>query len=356
MSLQPGELLCRVCLQQDELLVDIFETVEELQVDLCTLLETCGNIKVNHTDAYPKYLCQECTNELLIAAKFRKKCAEAEKRLRDETSRVNMDTAELVVAEEIIIFDPNDYKVESSSPREDCVEELTEVLSSNCRHCGAVFQLPAALRRHIERVHTSVTIYDCEKCGGFFTELHSYQSHKCPASGFQKGEHSCSECGKCLQSASSLAVHMHLHSNERPFTCDLCPKTFRTNGALVAHQRRHQQLLQYKCPHCGRGFVESSNLRRHITARHTDERPHPCTICQRSFSRVYLLQLHLRTHTGERPYACDHCDKRFAQLGVLRSHERIHTGERLHRCQVCEKTFTRAGQLRKHEMRHETGS
>jgi len=124
--------------------------------------------QVGRTDAYPNYLCQECTNELLIAAKFRKKCAEAEKRLRDETSRINMDTAELVVAEEIIIFDPNDYKVEPHSPGEDGVEEPTEILSSNCRDCGAVFQLPAALRRHIEKVHTSVIIYDCEKCGGFF--------------------------------------------------------------------------------------------------------------------------------------------------------------------------------------------
>jgi len=55
MSLQPGELLCRVCLQQDELLVDIFETVEELQADLCTLLETCGNIKVRFPSILASY-------------------------------------------------------------------------------------------------------------------------------------------------------------------------------------------------------------------------------------------------------------------------------------------------------------
>ncbi|XP_017008125.2 zinc finger protein 501 isoform X1 [Drosophila takahashii] len=354
MSLQLGEFICRVCLQQDELLVDIFETVEELQVDLCSLLETCGDIKVDRNDMNPKYLCQECTNELLIAAKFRRKCAEAEKKLRDETTR--MEIAEPLAKEEIIIFDPTDYIAETSSAGEDEAKEPTEVSGSSCQYCGAVFQQRAALRRHIERVHASITIYDCEKCGGFYTELGKFQSHKCSSLESQKGGHRCMECGKCLQSASGLAVHMRLHSDERPFTCLLCSKAFRTNGALVAHQRRHQQLLQHQCPHCERGFVESSNLRRHIVARHTDERPHPCTICQRSFSRVYLLQLHLRTHTGERPYACEHCDKRFAQLGVLRSHERIHTGERLHRCQVCEKTFTRAGQLRKHEMRHETGS
>lgn len=41
------ELLCRVCLNQDELMVDVYEHVEEQQTDLCTLLESCGSIKVS---------------------------------------------------------------------------------------------------------------------------------------------------------------------------------------------------------------------------------------------------------------------------------------------------------------------
>lgn len=41
------ELLCRVCLNQDELMVDVYEHVEEHQTDLCTLLESCGSIKVS---------------------------------------------------------------------------------------------------------------------------------------------------------------------------------------------------------------------------------------------------------------------------------------------------------------------
>lgn len=44
---EPDELLCRVCLKQDELMVDVYEHVEEQQTDLCTLLESCGGIKVS---------------------------------------------------------------------------------------------------------------------------------------------------------------------------------------------------------------------------------------------------------------------------------------------------------------------
>lgn len=42
------DLLCRVCLKQDELMVDVYEHVEEQQTDLCTLLERCGDIKVSY--------------------------------------------------------------------------------------------------------------------------------------------------------------------------------------------------------------------------------------------------------------------------------------------------------------------
>ncbi|KMZ04890.1 LOW QUALITY PROTEIN: uncharacterized protein Dsimw501_GD18543 [Drosophila simulans] len=344
MSQPSGEFRCRVCLKQDELLVDIYEIVEEMQVDLCTLLETCGGIKVDRRDVQPMYLCQECTNELLIAAKFRKKCEESEK-LRDMAREMSMDTAERLASEEIIIIDPSDY-IEQLSAVEDPENEPIGVSRWNWQHCGAGFQQSEALRRHIQKVHASITIIDCRDCRRIFTKVGCYQVHNCSHAKSLKRKHKCLECGKCLQSASSLASHIRLHTDETAFTCDQC--AFRTNGALETHLRRHKQVMQHKCPHCGRGFVESSNLRRHIVARHPEERPHLCNFCQRSFSRVYMLELHLRTHTG------DQQDKRFAQLGVLKSHERIHTGERLHRCQVCEKTFTRAGQLRKHALRHET--
>nr|ABK30927.1 RT01145p [Drosophila melanogaster]AEV23921.1 FI17402p1 [Drosophila melanogaster] len=242
MSPPSGEFRCRVCLKQDELLVDIYEIVEEMQVDLCTL--------------QPMYLCQECTNELLIAAKFRKICVESEK-LRDMAPEINIDTAEPLASEEIIIIDPSDY-IEQLSAVEDPENEPIGVSRWNCQHCGAGFQLSEVLRRHIQEVHASITIIDCRERRRIFTKLGCYQVHNCSYAKTPKRGHKCLECGKCLQSASSLASHIRLHTDEWPFTCDQCAKAFRTNGALEVHQRRHKQVLQHKCLHCGRGFVESA--------------------------------------------------------------------------------------------------
>ncbi|KAH8414119.1 hypothetical protein KR222_007748 [Zaprionus bogoriensis] len=385
-----NELLCRVCLKQDELMVDVYEHVEEQQTDLCTLLERCGDIKVDRSDAFPKYLCQECTKELLISAKFRSKCVAAEELLRQRiTACADEDTAaalapsevageESVLEEEDIIeYDPSEHvelyeECETAQEEEEESEQVqVQVLAHqtqqvlgeqpraaavyNCDDCGAVFQQAGTLQQHIAKAHTLAETYECQDCGHSFTQHCNLLKHSCasshaltPEARSRSALHRCIHCGKCLQTASGLVIHMRVHNGHRPFACDACPKAFKTNGALVTHQKRHLRLMEFKCEFCGKDFVESSNLRRHIAALHTNERPHTCTVCQRSFSRVYLLELHKRTHTGERPYACSHCSSRFAQLSVLRSHERIHTGERRHRCAVCQKSFSRLIQLKNH--------
>lgn len=85
---------------------------------------------------------------------------------------------------------------------------------------------------------------------------------------------------------------------------------------------------------------------------HTRERPHTCTICNKTFSRVFLLQFHMRTHTGEKPFSCTYCDKTFRQATDLRSHLTIHTGQKQHMCVLCGKSYIKRSHLMQHMRKH----
>ncbi|XP_053969210.1 zinc finger protein 569-like [Anastrepha ludens] len=444
------ELCCRVCLQLEDLMVHIYDSgvVEDFQSDLITLLKRCGGITVDKSDSLPKFLCKECTSELLVAAKFREKCERTKELLSMTTWKDTTDQEDAfpidvsgVGPEEIALSQPeitsdmqlfnvlevptgesveinfdetpieddfseenhledailtvheempcnNFLNEESSHERNgmehfECIvddgadeQESTEniVTQQNhedlftCDSCGAAFLQASNLQRHLEKVHLLLQPNVCANCGHAFSLEKSYKSHihccvksKSPGSGVKcnsstktavsSSERECVYCGKHLQSAFALNMHLRTHTGERPYKCTHCPKAFKTQSACSMHMKRHARKPDYACSICNKLFYETSNLTAHMRI-HTGEKPHSCSLCQKRFSRVFLLQLHMRTHTGEKPYQCTTCNRSFAQLCDLRNHERIHTGERQYKCTICGKAFIKRYALRTHLERH----
>jgi uncharacterized C2H2 Zn-finger protein len=89
-----------------------------------------------------------------------------------------------------------------------------------------------------------------------------------------------------------------------------------------------------KCPTCGKTFTRKYHLERHLV--HTSCNPgtiekqeFACEVCNKVFSRIDNLRMHLRAHLGQksrsRDFQCPYCEKSFYGSSLLNIHVRTQT-------------------------------
>ncbi|XP_041460624.1 zinc finger protein GLIS2-like isoform X2 [Lytechinus variegatus] len=143
-----------------------------------------------------------------------------------------------------------------------------------------------------------------------------------------------------------------------------CYQRFNRLEELVYHVNERHVRLEKDTEYCcrwegcqrkGKGFNARYKMLIHVRT-HTNEKPHQCPLCLKSFSRLENLKIHNRSHTGERPYVCpvEGCNKRYSNSSDRFKHTRTHLEEKPYSCKVhgCHKRYTDPSSLRKHIKSH----
>ena len=164
-------------------------------------------------------------------------------------------------------------------------------------------------------VHTGEKPYTCHDCGGRFRTKSNLQSHIRGVHTVQEKNHVCSVCGKMFAHNFILKIHMHVHTDDKPYHCEKCGKAFKTKGNFNIHQTVRSSEKAFVCSICGKCFKRDTVLK-----KTQGEQPYECSVCKMRFNQSNSMQRHMLTHTGQKPYSCSDCGTRFTQSGGLASH------------------------------------
>ena len=107
--------------------------------------------------------------------------------------------------------------------------------------------------------------------------------------------------------------------------CERCDKSFSSVQHLKLHiVTVHKGLKKYKCIKCDKSFGQSGNLKRHNETVHMGLKKFKCNKCGKAFGKAENLKIHNETvHEGLKKYKCKECGKAFGQAGNLRTHIKV---------------------------------
>ena len=172
-----------------------------------------------------------------------------------------------------------------------------------------------------------------------------------------------------------ISVEPNIQEKENEQTDDISPLNLsNSNGGKDASNSSNSDTVdrstnQVQCHICGQYYKSRQNLAIHMRM-HTGERPYNCSVCNKKFIQPHHLKAHLKSKhdiimvTPTKPlredevvdtpeglrFKCQYCPKLLTSKNGRQKHERWHLGLRPHKCDVCGKAFKQSHHLKRHKI------
>lgn len=164
-----------------------------------------------------------------------------------------------------------------------------------------------------------------------------------PESDIQKNFNCSNRTGENMEpDRSSLSNH-----SLKPFDCNLCKRALIQNYALPKRKKNHRVCRPLLCNICHCRFSHQTALNMHYHKHAKDK--YVCTVCQKGFGLIHLLQKHKKAHMK---YSCNICQKGFLCRSYLIEHYKIHISGKPFICDICKQSFILKSRLFSHYHSH----
>ncbi|XP_061723857.1 zinc finger protein 614-like isoform X2 [Cydia pomonella] len=169
-----------------------------------------------------------------------------------------------------------------------------------CPYCSKTFTTRSTLHFHKKKhmVEPAELRY-CVECDTTFKNVFTFKAHfRTFHSGKPRAKLPCTVCGKVMKSRHSLKLHMnYFHIGVTKYRCNICGKYLFNPHCLKQHLDKHNNIKSKKpktipCTVCGRTFQYKTSLQVHMHT-HTGERPYKCPHCEAAFTQPFVLRTHL---------------------------------------------------------------
>ncbi|XP_050360007.1 protein suppressor of hairy wing-like isoform X2 [Nymphalis io] len=224
-----------------------------------------------------------------------------------------------------------------------------------CSFCGRKFHYKSLLDHHMY-IHTDERPFKCDSCGKGFNTSYSLNTHKYIHTDIKPFQ--CKYCDYACRDKSTLRKHQERHLGIRKyFQCKMCDKGYKTKRVLklhIAEAHLDMEIKKKPCVHCGKMFKSNTTLNSHIKLVHEKIYSCKCDICGVEISNKYNMAAHLTKHVHAKPFECsfEGCTKKFKDKSTLKKHSLIHYPDQQYVCTLCERRFTRVNRLNVHMKQH----